>query len=135
MEKTDETEKACKGAYQKLVEYNAAVVKSWVERSGMPEAEFRYAGPEYAEVGVRVGGKARIFGLCFGKISRKREFRISPRFFDAFGKDDKVELKLLKLLGFFAERMDDVKKELVDAPKAKKLYNAWSRASRALYGR
>ena len=53
---------------------------------------------------------------------------------DPFGKDDEVELEKLRLVMFFAERLDDFEKELVGTPKSKKLYNAWWRIRRRLYG-
>lgn len=123
------------GAYQKLIEYNTAVIESWIKQSRIPAAMLQQTSPDYATVGVRINGKNRVFGLCFGKVRRHREFKISPRFFDAFGKNDKIEIELLKLLNFFVEHMGDIQKELIDNLKAKKLYNAWDRACQKLFGK
>lgn len=134
-----------KGAYQKLVEYNTGVIDSWLKRSGMSSASIQSVGPEYATIRITepnynyVSGKARVFGICFGKkdfykVRSPRWVRIDPRALDAFDKDDKVEIERLRLVMFFAERLGDLEKELVDTPKSKKLYNTWWRIRRKLYG-
>ena len=133
------------GAYQNLVEYNKAVIESWIKRSGARTASIRSIGPDGATIRVTepnynyVSAKARVFIICFGKKAfdkprSPRWVRIDPRALDPFDKDDKVEREKLRLVMFFAEHLDDLENELVNAPKAKKLYNAWYRLHRKLYG-
>lgn len=139
-EATEET-----GAYQKLVEYNTGVIDSWLKRSGTSSASIRSVGPEYATIRVTepnynyVSGKARVFGICFGKkdfdkVRSPRWVRIDLKVLDPFDKDDKLEMERLKLVMFFAERLGNLEKELVDTPRSKKLYSAWWRIRRKLYG-
>lgn len=134
-----------KGAYQKLVEYNTGVIDSWLKRSGMSSASIQSIGPEYATIRITepnynyVSGKARVFGICFGKkdfdkVRSPRWVRIDLKVLDPFDKDDKLEMERLKLVMFFAEHLGDLEKELVDTSKSKKLYSAWWRIRRKLYG-
>lgn len=128
-----------KGAYQKLVEYNAGVIDSWLKRSGTRTASIQSVGPEGATIRVCVNGKGRVFTICFGKkdfdkARSPRWVRIDPRALDPFGKDDKLEMEKLRLVMFFAERLDDFEKELVGTPKSKKLYNTWWRLRRRMFG-
>lgn len=139
-EATEET-----GAYQKLVEYNTGVIDSWLKRSGMSSVSIQSVGPEYATIRITepnynyVSGKARVFGICFGKkdfdkVRSPRWVRIDLKVLDPFDKDDKLEMERLKLVMFFAEHLGDLEKELVDTPKSKKLYSMWWRIRRKLYG-
>lgn len=143
--KLPDPDAASNGAYQKLIEYNKAVIASWLKRSGSCTASIWSIGPECATIRVTepnyncVSGKARVFIICFGKKAfdkprSPRWVRIDPRALDPFDKDDKVEREKLKLVMFFAEHLNDIENELVNAPKAKKLYNAWWRIHRKLYG-
>lgn len=134
VEKTEE-----KGVLQKLVEYNAAVIDSWLKRSGTRTASIQSVGPEGATIRVCVNGKGRVFIICFGKkdfdkARSPRWVRIYPRALDPFDKDDKLEMEKLRLVMFFAERLDDFEKELVGTPKSKKLYNTWWRLRRRMFG-
>lgn len=128
-----------KGVYQKLVEYNAGVIDSWLKRSGTRTASIQSIGPEGATIRVCVNGKGRVFIICFGKKNfnkarSPRWVRIDPRAMDAFDKDDKVEIERLRLVMFLVEHLDDLEKELVGTPKSKKLYNAWWRLRRKMFG-
>lgn len=134
-----------RGAYQKLVEYNTGVIDSWLKRSGARTASIHSIGPEGAKIRVTepnyncVSGKALVFVIGFGKkdfdkARSPRRVQIDPRAMDPFDKDDKVELERLRLVMFFAEHLDDLEKELVGTPKSKKLYNAWWRLRRRMFG-
>ena len=127
---TKEESQLCmkKGAEHALVEYNKNIISSWLERA-TPFAKIRNIGPEYAEIVVSTGNKAKIFGLCFGKTYRgPRMLKINPLCLDAFGKVDICEIEKIRLIGFFAEHMDDIEKDLIGTYKARRLYGAWSRA-------
>ena len=128
-----------KGAYQKLVEYNTGVIDSWLKRSGTHTASIQSVGPEGATIRVCVNGKGRVFVICcgkkaFDKARSPRWVRIDPRALDPFDKDDKLEMERLRLVMFFAEHLDDFEKELIGTPKSKKLYNAWWRLRRRMFG-
>lgn len=124
-----------KGAEPALVEYNKNIIGSWLERFSCPFAKIRNIGPEYAEITVSAGDKTKIFGLCFGKTYRsRRRLRINPLCLDAFDKDDKCQIEKMKVIGSFAEHMDDIEKDLIGTYKAKRLYSAWAKAWNAMYG-
>ena len=134
-----------KGALPDLIEYNKKVINSWLERSGMHTASIQSVGPEYAKIRITepnynyVSGKARVFGICFGKkdfdaVRGPRQVRIDLTVLDPFNKDDKVEIERLRLVMFLVEHLDDLEKELVSTPKSKKLYDAWLRARDAMFG-
>lgn len=123
-----------KGAEPALVEYNKNIISSWLERFSCPFAKIRNVGPEYAEIAVSTGDKTKIFGLCFGKIRNHRKLRINPLCLDAFDKDDKCQIEKMKVIGSFAEHMDDIEKDLIGTNKAKRLYSAWAKAWNAMYG-
>lgn len=124
-----------KGALEALVEYNENIISSWLERASCSFANIRHVGPEYAEIVVGAGNKTKIFGLCFGKTYRsRRKIRLNPLCMDAFDKDDKCQIEKIRLIGFFAEHMDDIEKDLIGTYKARRLYGAWSRAWNAMYG-
>lgn len=138
-DRTETAPRATKGALPDLVEYNKKVIDSWLERSGTQTASIQSVGPEGATIRVCVNGKGRVFIICFGKkdfdkARSPRWVRIDPRAMDTFDKDDKVEIERLRLVMFFAERLDDFEKELVGTPESKKLYGAWLRARDAMFG-
>lgn len=137
MTPTKEESQVClqKGAESALVEYNKNIIRSWLERFSRPFAKIRNVGPEYAEIAVSAGDKTKIFGLCFGKTCRsRRKLRINPLCLDAFDKDDKCQIEKMKVIGSFAEHMDDIEKDLIGTYKVRRLYSAWAKAWNALYG-
>lgn len=136
MMSTNEESQFClmKKAETALVEYNENIINSWLERAS-PFAKIQNIGPEYATIAVSADSKTRVFGLCFGKTYRSpRVLKINPICLDAFGKVDVCEIEKIKLMGFFAEHMDDIAKDIISTNKAKRLYNAWAKAWNAMYG-
>ncbi len=124
-----------KGALAALVEYNRNIIRSWLERAARPSAKLQSVGPEYAEIAVSAGGKTNIFGLWFGKILRNgRKLRINPLCLDAFDKDDECQIEKIRVMGFFVDNIADIEKDIIGTYKAKRLYGAWRRAWKAMYG-
>lgn len=121
-------------ARAKLVEYNSNVVRTWLEKSGIPNAEMIRITPEYIKVGTRVYLKTRCFDICLigsniGSSRFKRELIFKPSLWTNAEYIDKNrvkdELDSFKLFTFFMEHMSDLEKDLIKTSKSKKLFKAW----------